>query len=313
MGKNTATAATKPTQPTTAAVLPRPKLVGAQQQAAKPSASTEASKGPAPKHEPTLLGLPKHLPTAPPPLRQSTTPASKGESSLVGLSRKLESASPRTRTGVRMKAPSPPPASGASDRASEAPPNRRHAADPTDHNVEIIAAYATPPVPKGSLINVIEGGLSYDDDWQADVEMIDTGNRKGTIFAALALAVLCSIALAVCARSMSAQKQQVAPARHAVETRTAAASPALPTPTAAEPAAIAAPALTAAMLGAPAAPQVEASPTAAESDALLSPKAAKSAKKLPHRKHAQAHRRHAHRKVSRPASSGSLDTPQAFR
>ncbi len=197
MGKRKASAKPVMTQASAASIMPKPTLIGVQQPAqhAQKSATAEASEakpGPAPKHEPTLLGLPKHLPTALPPLKPSKGLPQGRESSLVGLSRQVvRSTRPQHKTGIRLKAPAPPPPSAGSHAS------RRHAAEPTDYNVEIIDAYATPPLPaRGSA----EAG-SQDGDWDNDVQLVPQGLRRNTVLVATAVAILGCAALAVYAFS----------------------------------------------------------------------------------------------------------------
>jgi len=297
--RKAAGAATKATQPSAAGVLPKPQLVGVEPAAPRTSGVFTAAKSPEPKHEPTLIGLPKHLPTALPPLRASVpapSPApSKPESSLVGLSKQLVNAARGPKTGIRVKAPAPPPT--AHNAESKPAAHKRHAADPTDYDVHIIGAYATPPLPANPNLDRERGphATSHDNSWEADVELLEGKTRPRALFVGLGLAVLCAVGVAIYFYAGRTPQAPAVTLKSAVPLQ--AAISAEPTAQATTPAAVVAP-------SAPIVPAAEppmASPQSSPpSDAWLSPKPAKIRAKKHLRKRAAAHRaRAAHRKASR--------------
>ncbi len=86
----------------------------------------------------TLVGLQRNLPAA---LRAVWPTHGGPEASLAGLSRQVESRIRPPNRGARLKPPAPPPSSANSDR----PQHRRHAADPTDHDIQMVGVHETLP------------------------------------------------------------------------------------------------------------------------------------------------------------------------
>lgn len=282
MAKTKAKAKPVVTQASSASVLPRPKYVGAQalaEPAPLPEPS-DAALAPVPlKHEPTLIGLPKHLPNALPPLKASKSVPPGRESSLVGLSKELsKTPRPAHKTGIRLKAPAPPPSS------AHPPAHLRHAADPTDHNVEIIDAYAAPPLPARMSSASASGDVSWDDD----VVLIADGKRRNKLLAAGAVAILCALAFGIYAYATGGPETKTAePAQKAVvesHTDTAVASPLAP-----EPAQVTVEAVPA-QAPALSADQISGAPKLGDEPPAIAPKSTKLSKKALMRKRARARR-----------------------
>lgn len=302
--RKAAGAATRATQPSAAGVLPKPKLVGVEPAAPRMSGVFPATKSPEPKHEPTLIGLPKHLPTALPPLRASVpapSPApTKPESSLVGLSKQLVNAARGPKTGIRAKAPAPPPT--AHNAEPKLPAHKRHAADPTDYDVHIIGAYATPPLPANPELGRERGpyATALDNSWEADVELLEGKTRPRALWVGIGVATLCAVAVAIYFYAGGTGPAAALTPKTAAPVQTVISAE--PTPSSAPTAQAApAPVVAASTPIIPAAePPMASSQTTPPSDAWLSAKPAKIRAKKHLRKRASSHRaRAAHRKAAR--------------
>ncbi len=302
MGKAKASAKLVVTQRSAAAVLPKPHLIGGQDPPARPPESAPAAERPsAPaKHEPTLIGLPKQLPNALAPLKPSKLLSQGKESALAALSRQVVNAPlPQHKTGIRLKAPSPPPS------AANSPANKRHAAEPTDYDVQVIDAYAMPPLPA----RVGTATESADGAWDDDVELGPESKRRGTLLTGAAIGLLCLVGLAVCAYAMRdgdatsklRQDTQEARAIHA-----ARATPEAPAAAASIEPTLQAGAAPTSATAAPLSPaQISGSPQATDAPPTLSAKSAKLGTKAALRRRARAERRHGAHRTQRKVSANT--------
>ncbi len=133
---------------------------------------------------------------SPAPSKRAPAPApSKREPSLVILSRLIANAVPRPVRSARLKPPAPPPRS--TSDAEVAARLKRRSADPTDYNVQVISAYATPSLPAQPG----RGGAhatSPDTSWEADVALLTNSKARGrTLLVGIAIAIACLVALAI--------------------------------------------------------------------------------------------------------------------
>lgn len=327
MGKRKAAANPLPAPSARASVLPSPKLVGKGSPSEPPRVSAEEKPSAPVKHEPTLIGLPKHLPTALPPLRASTPPPEKrkAESSLVGLSLKVER-TPRHKTGTRLKAPAGPPRSRDAGGHDGASAKKRHAADPTDYDVQIVDAYSTPPLPLAHHSETIDLANS-DEVWEESETPEFTPdfrrNKRSTILTAVAVFAIAALGLGVCAYASNGKDREAS--IHAARIERRAETPA-PVPKAVVPVASApvadptVPPLDAKSIAAPTeAPALEAPPasslTTGEHSITKSP-ISKSKSKLSARqkqRRLRALHRAQKRKAKRAGHSASLDSSVSLR